>query len=105
MQVNSGFFSTEVGLFRALKDFLVQFGLPGDPAVLKKYHQMGNLVDDKPWLPLGPTGREINGTLLPVVLFAYILISILDATFPPKYPAQAYFLHCLNEILNHSLLH
>eukprot|EP01032_Pedospumella_encystans_P017081 gene17081-19472_t len=60
--VNSGLFSTEVGLFRALKDFLVQFGLPGDPAVLKKYHQMGNLVDDKPWLPLGPTGREINGT-------------------------------------------
>jgi len=62
MQVNSGFFSTEVGLFRALKDFLVQFGLPGDPAVLKRYHKMGNLVDDKPWLPLGPTGREINGT-------------------------------------------
>ena len=93
-----------MGLFRALKDFLVQFGLPGDPAVLKKYHQMGNLVDDKPWLPLGPTGREINGTLLPVVLFAYILIAFLDAGCPREYPAQAYFLRCLTEQLNHYII-
>ena len=33
--VRSGFFSTRVGLFRALRDFLVQFGLAGDPAVHK----------------------------------------------------------------------
>jgi len=59
--VNTGFFSTQVGLFRALNGFLVQFGLPGDPAILKGYHKMGNLPDDPPWLPLGPTGREING--------------------------------------------
>lgn len=57
-----------MGLFRAMKDFLVQFGLPGDPAVLKKYHEFGNLVDDKPWLPLGPTGREINGELICISL-------------------------------------
>jgi hypothetical protein len=61
--VNSGFFSTGVGLFRALRLFLVQFGLPGDPAVLQAYHQMGNLKDDPSWLPLGPPGREINGEL------------------------------------------
>ncbi len=60
--MNSGLFSTGVGLFRALRFFLVQFGLPGDPAVLKAYHHMGNLKDDPSWLPLGPTGREINGT-------------------------------------------
>lgn len=59
--VRSGFFSTEVALFRAMKGFLVQFGLAGDPTVQKKFHQMGNLVDDPPWLPLGPPGREING--------------------------------------------
>ena len=51
-----------MGLFRALKGFLVQFGLPGDPQVLKTYHNMGNLKDDPQWLPAGPTGREINGT-------------------------------------------
>ena len=44
-----------------MNGFLVQFGLPGDPAVLKGYHKMGNLPDDPHWLPLGPTGREING--------------------------------------------
>lgn len=59
--MNDGFFASEVGLFRALKDFLVQFGLPGDPQLLKKFHAQGNLIDDPPWLPLGPTGREING--------------------------------------------
>lgn len=59
--VKDGFFSTQVPLFRAMKGFLVQFGLSGDPAVQKRYHQMGNLKDDPSWLPLGPPGREING--------------------------------------------
>lgn len=39
----------------------MQFGLAGDPQVQTRYHRMGNLVDDPPWLPLGPPGREING--------------------------------------------
>lgn len=59
--VKSDFFSTKVGLFRALKNFLVQFGLAGDPKVHEKYHKMGNLKDDPQWLPAGPPGREING--------------------------------------------
>lgn len=60
--VNDNFFSTEVPLFRALKGFIVQFGLAGDPAVHKRYRAMGNLPDDPNWLPEGPKGREINGT-------------------------------------------
>ncbi len=59
--VNDNFFSTKVPLFRALKGFLVQFGLAGDPEVQTRYHKMGNLKDDPPWLPLGPPGRAING--------------------------------------------
>ncbi len=59
--VRDGFFSSKVGLFRALKSFLVQFGLAGDPELQKRYHQKGNLRDDKNWLPEGPPGREING--------------------------------------------
>lgn len=59
--VRDRFFETEVPLFRALKGFLVQFGLAGDPEVQRRYHKMGNLVDDPPWLPLGPPGRQING--------------------------------------------
>lgn len=59
--VQSDFFSTQVGLFRALKGFLVQFGLAGDPAVQKQFHEKGSLEDDPSWLPLGPPGREING--------------------------------------------
>ena len=73
-QVNTGFFATEVGLFRAMKDFLVQFGLPGDPAVLKKYHAEGNLIDDPPWLPLGPTGREMNGWFCTPMIVVTIFI-------------------------------
>lgn len=59
--VRDNFFSTQVPMFRALKGFLIQFGLAGDPATHKRYHSYGNLKDDSPWLPLGPTGREING--------------------------------------------
>lgn len=59
--VNSDFFSTKVGLFRALKGFLIQFGLPGDPKVLEVWNKRGHLQDDPSWLPLGPTNREING--------------------------------------------
>ena len=56
--VIEGFFSTKVGLFRSLKNFLVQFGLAGDPAVHKRFHEKGNLKDDISWLPLGPPNRQ-----------------------------------------------
>lgn len=59
--VRDNFFSTQVPMFRALKGFLIQFGLAGDPAIHKRYHSYGNLKDDPPWLPLGPPGREIDG--------------------------------------------
>jgi len=65
--VTSGFFTSKVGLFRSLKGFLIQFGLAGDPEVQKSFEESmlggkhGSLPDDPPWLPLGPTGREING--------------------------------------------
>lgn len=59
--VKDQFFSTNVPLFRALKGFLVQFGISGDPKVHKKYMKLGHLKDDPQWLPPGPPGREING--------------------------------------------
>jgi hypothetical protein len=51
--VKDNFFSTNIALFRALKGFLVQFGLSGDPKVQHRYHTYGNLPDDPSWLPLG----------------------------------------------------
>ncbi len=59
--VKSKFFSSHVPLFRSLKGFLVQFGLAGDPAVQTIFDRKGNLQDDPPWLPLGPSGRVVNG--------------------------------------------
>lgn len=59
--VKDNFFSSKVPLFRALKNFLVQFGLNGDPEVQKRYFEKENLKDDHNWLPEGPPGREING--------------------------------------------
>lgn len=54
--VTSGFFSSKVGLFRSMKNFLVQFGLAGDPAVQKRYHKV-RMMDDPSWLPFGPPHR------------------------------------------------
>lgn len=59
--VETNFFSSKVGLFRALKGFLIQFGLAGNTTVQDEYDKKGNLKDDAPWLPLGPPGREVNG--------------------------------------------
>jgi Cyclophilin type peptidyl-prolyl cis-trans isomerase/CLD len=62
--VTSGFFSSKVGLFRALKGFLVQFGLAGVPKVQTDFERdyiggRGGLKDDPPWLPLGPPGTFV----------------------------------------------
>jgi cyclophilin family peptidyl-prolyl cis-trans isomerase len=59
--VKENFFSTKIGLFRALKGFLIQFGLSGDPKVQEEWNTRGHLPDDVSWLPLGPTNREIDG--------------------------------------------
>lgn len=59
--VKTEFFSTKVGLFRALKGFIIQFGLAGDPSIHEAWNKKGHLPDDPSWLPLGPPGREING--------------------------------------------
>ena len=59
--VKENFFSTKIGLFRALKGFLIQFGLSGDPKVQEEWNKRGHLPDDPSWLPLGPTNREIDG--------------------------------------------
>lgn len=64
--VTTHFFSSKVGLFRALSGFLVQFGLAGNPQVQTEFERSlggtrGFLKDDTHWLPLGPPGREING--------------------------------------------
>lgn len=45
-----------------MTNFLVQFGLAGDPKIHSYYKSLGNLLDDPSWLPLGPSGRQINGT-------------------------------------------
>eukprot|EP01041_Mallomonas_annulata_P007709 gene7709-15776_t len=65
--VKSDFFSSEVPLFRALNGFLVQFGLAGNVTVQNNFEKKmgkgrGFLEDDPHWLPLGPPGREINGS-------------------------------------------
>ena len=60
--VRSGFFESRVALFRALKGFLVQFGLAGSKEAQQAFDRKGNLRDDPPWLPQGPPGRQINGT-------------------------------------------
>ena len=61
--VKDNFFSPPhgVALFRALKGFLVQFGLSSDPDIQTMWHRRGNLQDDPSWLPLGPTNREHDG--------------------------------------------
>ena len=54
--VNTGFFSSRVGLFRAVKNFLCQTGVPGDPAVHQQWRQKGRIKDDPQWLDL--TGQK-----------------------------------------------
>ncbi len=61
--VRDGFFDSQVPLFRAIKGFLVQFGLSSQPEVQKAFETQhlkgkGGLPDDPQWLPAGPPGRE-----------------------------------------------
>jgi len=62
--VRDGYFSpsSRVPLFRALKGFLIQFGLNSVPEMQHTYETTrlsgkGGLKDDPQWLPAGPPGR------------------------------------------------
>jgi len=58
--VRDDFFS-RTPLFRCLKGFLCQFGIPADPRKSQKFKQ--TLEDDRNWLPEGPDHRRNeNGT-------------------------------------------
>ena len=50
--VRTGFFSSRVGLFRAVKNFLCQTGVPGDPSLHQQWRQKGRIKDDPQWLNL-----------------------------------------------------
>ena len=54
--VQSGLFSTPVALHRAVKDFIIQFGTPGDGGAWAAAHrgEFPSFPDDPQWLPLGP---------------------------------------------------
>ena len=52
-QVEEGFFSTRVPLFRCVANWIVQFGLAGDPAMNAKFEGRGTIRDDKQWIPEG----------------------------------------------------
>ena len=62
--VESGYFNeARVPMMRALKGFLIQFGLSSSPATQKHYETTylkgkGGLKDDPQWLPEGPPGRR-----------------------------------------------
>ena len=62
--VKSGYFNeAPVPMMRALKGFLIQFGLSSSPETQKHYETTylkgkGGLKDDPQWLPEGPPGRQ-----------------------------------------------
>jgi len=61
--VRSGFFGTHVALFRAVRGFLCQTGIPGSPEVHKIWKQKGNIQDDPQWLDRSAARRMKRGYL------------------------------------------
>lgn len=47
-------FFTDQPLYRAVDDFLIQFGVSGDPKVQQKWRKAGTIKDDPP-----PNGKKI----------------------------------------------
>jgi peptidyl-prolyl cis-trans isomerase A (cyclophilin A) len=62
--VDFKFFDSGVPMMRALKGFIIQFGLNGNTTVQRAYEEQylgrrfGGLKDDPNWLPEGPPGRK-----------------------------------------------
>lgn len=50
--VRSGFFSTQVALFRAVKGFVAQTGISGDPEIHRVWVEKSPLLDDPNWLDM-----------------------------------------------------
>jgi len=61
--VESGFFNTQVALFRAVRNFLCQTGISGDPAVHKLWVEKGKINDDPQWLDQSVRGQMKRGYL------------------------------------------
>lgn len=59
--VEGGFFSTQVALFRAVRSFLCQTGISGDPAIHKVWSEKGTVKDDPQWLDLSVPRRMKRG--------------------------------------------
>eukprot|EP00930_Biecheleria_cincta_P038381 TRINITY_DN26373_c0_g1_i1.p1 TRINITY_DN26373_c0_g1~~TRINITY_DN26373_c0_g1_i1.p1 ORF type:complete len:442 (-),score=59.75 TRINITY_DN26373_c0_g1_i1:178-1503(-) len=59
--VESGFFSTKVALFRAVRSFLCQTGISGDPSIHKVWSEKGTIEDDPQWLGLSLPNRMKRG--------------------------------------------
>jgi len=55
--VSAGFFNTRVALFRVVPNFLVQFGVAGDPTVTKEWDEKPVLQDDRNVLGNDPFRR------------------------------------------------
>jgi hypothetical protein len=78
--VNTHYFESRVPMMRAIKGFLIQFGLSSLPDTQKEYESTylrgkGGLKDDPQWLPEGPPGRQAeDGTRrFKRGYFAYVL--------------------------------
>eukprot|EP00931_Biecheleriopsis_adriatica_P023154 TRINITY_DN14691_c0_g1_i3.p1 TRINITY_DN14691_c0_g1~~TRINITY_DN14691_c0_g1_i3.p1 ORF type:complete len:292 (-),score=50.82 TRINITY_DN14691_c0_g1_i3:35-910(-) len=61
--VQSGFFTSKVALFRAVRDFICQTGIAGDPEVHKQWERKGKITDDPQWLDLSAPNRMKRGYL------------------------------------------
>lgn len=59
--VANGFFSTRVALFRAVRGFICQTGISGDPVMHKLWSQKGTIKDDPQWLDLSEPKRMKRG--------------------------------------------
>uniref|UniRef100_A0A7S1U7Y9 PPIase cyclophilin-type domain-containing protein n=1 Tax=Phaeomonas parva TaxID=124430 RepID=A0A7S1U7Y9_9STRA len=51
--VRDRFFDTKIALFRAVKNFICQFGVAGDPKVQREWRAKGTIQDDPIWLEPG----------------------------------------------------
>ena len=59
------FFSANggVGLFRVVKNFICQFGVPGDPAVHRRWKSYGQIKDDPQWMDMSLKKRMKKGMI------------------------------------------